>query len=184
MRCSCSGLVVGFLTMFGWAGVGRIGAHGESPEIVLFGFSHTWRFNQSVPYPDKEWTLASFDDSALPDGAGVLAFETNNVFVTSRTNTVLALGQLTYYFRTTFLFTNDVAGASLVVSNIIDDGAVFYLNGVELHRLYLPAAPAVISANTLATSHEPSAFDVIRLSGPLVETNLIVGTNILAVEVH
>ena len=66
----------------------------------------------------------------------------------------------------------------------MDDGAVFYLNGVEINRLFMPAAPTPITYTNLASDHEATAFDVFTLSGPIVETNLLNGDNVLAVEVH
>ena len=157
----------------------------QSGEVILLRLTNSWRYNQTVSYDGANWTAANFDDSALPLGRGVLAVEdANNAFVTSRTNTALTLGRLTYYFRTTFNFTGSVAGVFLTFSNIVDDGAVFYLNGREVQRLYLPAAPTVITYTNLASNHEATAFDVVTLSGALVETNLVQGTNVLAVEVH
>src|SRR4051812_19836953 len=153
-------------------------------QVNLLSFTNSWKYNQTVSWDNTNWTSRSFDDTALPSGPGVLAFETNNVFVTSRTNTILDLGRLTYYFRTHFDFPGLAFGTSLTFSNMVDDGAVYYLNGVELNRLYLPARPTPINYGTLATSHEATAFDVFTLSGAIVETNLVPGDNVLAVEVH
>ncbi len=157
----------------------------QSGEVILFGLTNAWRYNQTVSYDGTNWTAPNFDDTALPLGRGVLALEdANNAFVTSRTNTALTLGRLTYYFRTTFVFTGSTAGLFLTFSNIVDDGAVFYLNGREVQRLFLPAAPTAITYTNLASNHEATAFDLFTVSGPLVETNLVQGTNVLAVEVH
>ena len=154
-------------------------------ETILFSLTNAWRYNQTVSYDGTNWTTPNFNDDALPSGRGVLALEdANNAFVISRTNTALALGRITYYFRTTFLFTGSTAGLFLTFSNIVDDGAVFYLNGREVQRLYMAAAPTVISYTNLATSHEATGFDVFTLSGALLETNLVQGLNVLAVEVH
>jgi len=153
-------------------------------EVILLRLTNSWHYNQTTSYDGTNWTARGFDDSSLPSGRGVLAYETNSTFVTSRTNTVLTLGATTYYLRTRFTFSNSPAGVSLTFSNIVDDGAVFYLNGVELYRLFMPPAPAAIDYATLATNHEATAFEVFTLSGPIVETNLVNGTNILAVEVH
>jgi hypothetical protein len=89
-----------------------------------------------------------------------------------------------------------------VFSNLIDDGAVFYLNGTEVYRLRMPAAPAVITSTTLANGFpagpptyqqgvHPQYGDaaaeapaLFTLSGNLVATNLVQGLNHLAVEVH
>lgn len=154
-------------------------------ETILFGLTNAWHYNQTTSYDAVNWTATNFNDSALPAGRGVLAVEdAANTFVTSRTNTVLTLGRLTYYFRTTFNYTGSVAGTVLTFSNIVDDGAVFYLNGREIQRLYLPAAPTAITYTNLASNHEATSFDVFSIFGPLVETNLVQGTNVLAVEVH
>ena len=94
----------------------------------------------------------------------------------------------TYYFRTHFVFTNDPSGATLQLEVYVDDGAVFYLNGTEIYRLRMAAAPAVINNATFATatpcSGDATCPDTIVLSGPLVTTNLLSGDNVLAVEVH
>jgi hypothetical protein len=95
---------------------------------------------------------------------------------------------LTYYFRKHFTYTNEVSGAELQFVAYVDDGAVFYLNGTEIYRLRMPAAPALISNNTGATANpcsgDATCPDVFSLLGPIVTTNLLVGDNILAVEVH
>ncbi len=172
-------LATALLALWGAA----LAGHGQS-EIILLRLTNSWQYNQTTSYDGTNWTAPGFDDSGLPSGRGVLAYETNSSFVTSRTNTVLTIGRTTYYFRTRFTFTNNPLGVALTFSNIVDDGAVFYLNGVELNRLFMPPAPAAIDYATFASSHEATAFDVFTLSGPIVETNLVNGTNVLAVEVH
>jgi hypothetical protein len=113
----------------------------------------------------------------------VLAYETNSAFVTSRTNTVLTIGRTTYYFRTRFTFTNNPLGVALTFSNIVDDGAVFYLNWCRSEpAVHAALRPPAIDYATFASSHEATAFEVFTLSGPIVETNLVNGTNVLAVE--
>ena len=176
-----------FLTLLlAMAGAGPGGhAIAQPVEQVIFSLTNTWRYNQTTSYDGVNWTAPDFDDAALPAGRGVLAVEdTGNPFVIARTNTILTLGRLTYYFRTRFNFTNSPGGVSLTFSNLVDDGAVFYLNGREVQRIYLPAAPAAITYTNLGTSHEATALEVFTLSGPVVATNLVTGTNVLAVEVH
>ena len=121
--------------------------HAQAP-INLLGFTNSWRYNQTTSYDGVNWTAPGFDDSALPSGRGVFGNESGNTFVTSRTNTVLALGRVTYYFRTRFTFTNDPAEVSLTFSNIIDDGAVYYLNGVEIARFSMPSDTAPVTYAT------------------------------------
>jgi glucose/arabinose dehydrogenase/mono/diheme cytochrome c family protein len=156
----------------------------QSTGIILFGLTNSWRYNQTASYDAVNWTAPNFNDSSLPSGRGVLGFEdAGNAFVIARTNTVLTLGRTTYYFRTRFTFTNDPADVTLTFSNVVDDGAVFYLNGVEVQRLFVTNGVPV-TYSSLCTNHEATGFDVFTLSGPIVATNLVAGTNVLAVEVH
>ena len=71
------------------------------------------------------------------------------------------------------------SGAKLSLRHVIDDGAVFYRNGTEVHRFGIDPA-VVVDATTDATGHEQF------LEGPysIPETLLRNGENVLAVEVH
>ena len=90
---------------------------------------------------------------------------------------------LTYYFRTTFNVANAAAVASLTFSNLIDDGAIFYLNGVEIQRVAMAATPITYTSLATRTVGEATVFDLFYLSGDWL-TNLVTGSNVLAVEVH
>jgi hypothetical protein len=90
---------------------------------------------------------------------------------------------LTYYFRTTFNVTNAAGFTALTFSNLIDDGAVFYLNGVEVQRVGMAATPVTYTDFATRTMGDATTFDVFTLSGDWL-TNLVTGNNVLAVEVH
>ncbi len=94
--------------------------------------------------------------------------------------TPLAAGPSTFYFRHEFTLNEDVDGVSLLLDHFVDDGAIFYLNGVEVLRQNMPAgtvnhATPAASAIGLPTRQA----GVILPAGPLVT-----GTNVLAVELH
>ena len=89
-------------------------------------------------------------------------------------------GQDRYYFRTEFVFDGDTNNLTLQLHPVIDDGAVFYLNGVEVYRFNMPegtvthdlfAGPAVSDATFIGPFTIPTE-------------NLRLGKNVLAVEVH
>lgn len=94
---------------------------------------------------------------------------------------------ITYYFRTHFSYTNKLSGVSLLFTDYIDDGAVFYLNGTELYHLRMPAAPTPILNGMLASGYpcngDATCPDLFVVSGGPA-TNLVDGDNVLAVEVH
>jgi hypothetical protein len=162
----------------------------------LFPLTNSWKFTTNN-LDGTTWKARDYADSEwLGEGPALLYVE-NSAFVAPK-NTALPppIGQpipRTYYFRSHFNFTGGTP-TSLVFSNYIDDGAVFYLNGAELYRLRMPSAPTVITNNTAANGSPCTGTlqagdaatncpDVFVISGNLL-TNLVQGTNVMAVEVH
>ncbi len=161
-------------------------AFAQTSSRSLLAINNVWKYQQTTNFDGVNWAAPAFDDSSWPSGPALLYVETNPS-VTPR-NTPLTLGRITYYFRTHFQLTNGTSGTSLVFSNLIDDGAVFYLNGVEVQRVRMPDSPPVIAYATLANAIPPgsgdaTAYDVFTLTGDAL-TNLLRGDNVLAVEVH
>jgi len=151
-------------------------------QTTLFGITNVWRYNETSNLNGITWTAPTFVDSSWPSGSGLLYSETN-ASVAPR-NTPLVLGRTTYYFRTHFDFTNTGTNLFLTFSNKVDDGAVFYLNGSEVGRVRMPAAPALITYTNFATG-TPSGGDATGWDiFPIPATNTILGDNVLAVEVH
>ena len=130
---------------------GEMNCSAQTTEVILFSLTNAWRYNQTVSYDGTNWTAPGFNDTALPSGRGVLAVEDNgNPFALGLRNTTLTLGRITYYFRTHFNFAGSTQGVSLTFSNLIDDGAVFHLNGREVARVNLPASPKPITRHAAA----------------------------------
>lgn len=88
---------------------------------------------------------------------------------------------ITTYFRKEF--TMDFA--PIAVSGLVRmaDGVVLYLNGQEIDRQNMPAAVAV-NAATLASAAQSGAAAVAYAAFAIAPSNLLVGRNQLAAEVH
>ena len=87
---------------------------------------------------------------------------------------------VTTYFRHEF-FANDIENfAGLEMRLMRDDGAIVYLNGVEIFRDNMPSGS--VSFNQYAASTVWNENEV--LSVPLYTSSLKEGRNVLAVEVH
>ncbi|MDD2599579.1 MAG: lamin tail domain-containing protein [Kiritimatiellae bacterium] len=116
--------------------------------------------------------------SANPAGFRVEAGGTATGLLTP--NTLLPASPATKYFRTAFIVEGDPVTAELALRTILDDGAVYYLNGVEVLRLNLPGG-ALTHASRAVSNVVKAA-----LSGsyPLSTASLVAGTNVLAVAVH
>jgi hypothetical protein len=101
--------------------------------------------------------------------------------VASQQGANLTLAPNTYYFRKWFS-TGESYGTnvSVVLRHTIDDGAVFYLNGTEFHRFNMPQGPVTYAMRASSTRDAICTTETIPISGNL----LVVGTNLLAVELH
>jgi hypothetical protein len=140
-------------------------------EVIL------WRYEDSGTDLGTTWKDKNYNDSEWSQGAALLGWESTAVELL-RTQ-VNMLGQITWYFRTHFNYTNTLTGVGLRLRHVLDDGAVFYLNGVEVHRFGL-AAGAPLDASTLFTDHEN------KYEGPfdIPTASLVQGDNVFAVELH
>lgn len=91
--------------------------------------------------------------------------------------------RLTYYFRTTFNVTDAAQVTSLIFSNLIDDGVIFYMNGVEVQRIGMANTNIIYDSLAVRTVGNATTFDIFTIGGDWL-TNLVTGNNVLAVEVH
>jgi hypothetical protein len=148
---------------------------------TLVDWGHTWSYLNDGSDQGTAWHMAGFDNSLWPSGKGILGDENDPLPspYTIFTTVPLTSGFITYYFRSDFTFTGNPATAALEIETIIDDGAVFYLNGVEFFRQNMPAgAPGY---QTQASNSGEASY-VGPVSVPA--TALLNGVNELAVEVH
>jgi hypothetical protein len=140
----------------------------------------TWKYNQTAAFTSSQtaWREPGFDDTNWPSGAPLFAF--GNFPLPEPIRTPLTSGRITYYFRTTFDFPGPAGTRTLALRHILDDGAVFYLNGTEFLRVNMPSGP--VGYNTLANTTVSTAAYSDWLDVPV--ENLVSGENLLAVEVH
>jgi hypothetical protein len=148
----------------------------------LIAVTDSWKYNQSGADLGTAWRGTGYNDNAWPSGVGLFYNET--AALPAPKQTPLALGITTYYFRTRFVlnptFTNATTGLKIKLSTVIDDGAVFYLNGTELFRVGMPAGPV----NSLTLSTRLVGDAIWEGSFTISTDHLLTGTNLLAVELH
>lgn len=162
----------------------------------VLALTDAWRFT-SANLDGVNWTEPSYDDSAWDGpGAGLLWVDVRatgpNPAIQMRGaqmpfNPATGFPYPTYYFRTHFQAPLGTGPATLFFSGNIDDGAVLYLNGHELYRLRMEAAPAQITNDMLALGFpcdgDADCLDEFSVSGSAA-SYLVPGDNTLAVEVH
>lgn len=158
-----------------WAAVA---GSGSSLSNSLIAITDSWKYEQSGTDLGTAWRQPGYNDATWPAGAALLYVE--DAALPAAKNTPLTLGRTTYYFRKSFNFTGNPATTSLSAHLVIDDGAVVYLNGVEVLRLGMP--PGTITYSTFANRTVDNA--VYEGSFDLPNTALVQGVNVIAVEVH
>jgi hypothetical protein len=145
-------------------------------ETILVG-SALWKYEQSGSLPGANWTAPGFDDSGWAAGQAALGVESGALPEPIRTG--LILGQTTYYFRKSLTYSGDADVDRLRLRLQVDDGAVIYINGIEVLRVGMPAG--TVDHETLAAAGVGNAeYGIFELP----ENPLVPGENIIAVEVH
>lgn len=122
----------------------------------------------------------TFGDTSVTNTENTYAlFRSRAPLLASRGSTELPAIPITTTFRTSFSFDADPASAELSVECLLDDGAVLYLNGVEVLRENMPEGP--VDASTLAAA---AVADASERYADLPGDALVRGLNVLAVELH
>jgi hypothetical protein len=163
---------------------------------LLMPITQNWRYSTNN-LDGINWQAISFDDSGWSNGPAAMWADTRNPPVSNGIPNFLSGTRMpynpavgypwpTYYLRTRFVYSNSLDGLALTFSNYLDDGAVFYLNGVEIQRINMPSGP--ISNNTYTPSGAPCGGNatcpiVFTLTNTSLQS-MVIGTNLLAVEVH
>lgn len=183
----------------------------STPASVLAGnwqYLDTIRNNQQGQTPDtypvdgaaRDWKSAAFDTAtSTVTGwkSGAAPFEGGSIEAFTGTSSPLLGLAVQPYTVTTYLFrktfTADAGTAAIrdwTLRHLTDDGAIFYLNGVEIHRVrlatgnYEPAGALTTNTSTNLNATTQEETDYVNTALTLPAGLLVQGTNIFAVELH
>jgi hypothetical protein len=146
--------------------------------VIALDAATAWRYQQSGGDPGAAWRTIGYNDAAWPTGASLLAYESALLPEPIRTTLTTNNGRYTFYFRRRFDLPAGLGNATLRLRTIIDDGAVFWLNGVELFRLGITDDPVLFTTPASRTVGE-AVYE-----GPFLLNAVLAATNLLAAEVH
>jgi hypothetical protein len=142
-----------------------------------------WKYWDKGSLPAANWQTAAYADTAWSSGTAPLGyggFQTTPISYGS--NNINKY--ITSYFRKTFTVADPAAVTAVNIGLVRDDGAVIYLNGVEVARSNMTPT-GTIGYSTFASgaiSGDANKLLVNQLSIP--PNRLVAGTNLIAVEVH
>lgn len=144
-----------------------------------------WRYNESGDALASDWASSNHPVGGNWEaGPTFLAYDTGLNTATLSNPSSNFPRVVTYYFETDFTLTEQEAGEleTLNLRHRIDDGAIFYLNGVELDRFQMPDGP--VNSTTLANDSVGDAQWSEFYTIPIPPSTAITGTNRISVEVH
>jgi len=145
-------------------------------QTTLFDYGSSWSYydNQNEPavQGSTDWNDVTYDDSSWATGNAHFGYGDGDEVTVINSNT------LTAYVRHSFNVANPSIYSSLNLNLTFDDGAVVYLNGVEVWRINMPGG--TISYGTFSSSVGTEN----GTASNIISDALLTGTNVLAVEIH
>lgn len=148
--------------------------------ITLLPAGSTWLYWDQGVDPGEGWESAGFDDSAWLAGPGPLGYGDTHQLTTVGYGPSDVTKYITTWFRTTF--EASTALDTVTLSLLRDDGAIVYLNGVEVVRDNMPDGD--VTADTLSVASTGSSDETAYWDFNIDPSALVEGTNTVAVELH
>jgi|GEM_PF-718385 len=165
----------------------------SAQNAIVIDSGSTWKYwaNTQANAPSATWNgSGAFDDSGWPSGVAKLGFGQDGE-VTQVPAGCGTLGNpgscgpkyMTTYFRKNFTLSHKGAYTGFIVRLLRDDGAVVYVNGVEVWRSNMPTG--TVSYTTAATAAVGNNDEYTFYESPVIPTTAFnTGNNIISVEVH
>ncbi|MCH2060959.1 MAG: lamin tail domain-containing protein [Verrucomicrobiales bacterium] len=147
--------------------------------VPFFTTGSEWRYLDDGSNQGSAWQQPDFDDSAWLRGASPFGYADNQVVTPISFGPDSGDKHITTYFRKKINIDALETLKSITLTLQRDDGAVIYVNGVEVARSQIPAGDFDFDTPASAARDEDTLFDFELSSSVFLE-----GENVLAVEVH
>ncbi len=179
-RLKAASCLAGFAA---WGGF-FCGIQAEAQPTVLIATNSAWKYLDDGTDQASDWIDPFFyDDGFWGAGPATLGYGTGDEATEAGYGTDPNNKNITTYFRQGFYLTDADSVTNLTARLQRDDGAVVYLNGVEVVRSAMPDGP--IYYGTLANSPGLGGMEETGfLPYSLDPAGLVEGYNLMAVEVH
>jgi uncharacterized repeat protein (TIGR01451 family) len=148
---------------------------------TLLPFGSNWKYLANNTRP-VGWETTGFNDAAWLAGNGYLGYGDTWIVTNVGYGPDANNKYPTTYFRKVINITNPAIYASILMRLRRDDGAVIYINGVEVVRSNMPSGTILhttLSATTISGAAENANNDYY-----ISPSYFVAGNNTIAVEVH
>ena len=149
---------------------------------MLIARGSIWKYlDAGLDISGAPWTSAvNYDDGFWASGPAPLGYGLPNIATTINYGGNATNRYTTTYFRREFIV--DFAPVTINSRVRRADGVVLYLNGVEIARQNMPAGS--VAYGTAASTATGAADATNYFSFTLAASNLVIGRNLLAAELH
>ncbi len=153
-----------------------------SAQTTIINTGSSWKYNDSGSDLGTAWRTSSYSDASWSSGNAILGYGTINA---GSISTTLSYGPSssnkypTYYFRKSFNYVPTGSETYYKFEVLVDDGALFYLNGTEIESINMPSGTITYSTYASAVGDEDNYRTFI-----IPVSAMQSGSNVLAVEVH
>jgi len=150
-------------------------------QTTVISKNSSWKYLDDGSNQGTGWSATGFNDASWSSGNAVLGY---GAIGSATIATTISYGgnasdkHPTTYFRKAFTLTSTAYG-DITLNLLVDDGAVVYVNGTQVLADNMPGS---WNYNTYASGATGSEDDYANFIVPA--TSLVVGTNVIAVEVH
>jgi chitodextrinase len=150
--------------------------------VTLIAAGSSWRYLDNGVDQGTTWRNPTFNDTTWKVGNAQFGYGEGDEA------TVVSYGgdpdkrYVTTYFRKTINVANPAALSTIVLGLLRDDGAVVYLNGVEIARSNMPTG--TVAYKTQPDINVPTADENTYFPYAIPAALFTTGTNTIAVELH
>lgn len=149
---------------------------------VLVPAGSVWKYLDDGSNQSNAWQTIDYEDDGWEAGPAELGYGDGDEATVVSYGPDSSNKYITTYFRHLFEVADLTGITNLIVRLRRDDGGIVYLNGVEVFRSNMPLGP--VNYLTLAASSAGGTNSTAFFSTNLSPSLLIIGRNILAVEIH
>ena len=160
----------------------------DSPALQFIPKNEEWSYLDDGTDPENgnsDWRQPWFPEIDWKKGKAKLGYGDDGEETEITKGETENAKYLAYYFRHKFTVTEDSTKPVLVADIIRDDGAIVYLNGVEIHRSNMPEGE-VDSQTTAVTpaDRDGPVYEIVPTRFAVNPELLKIGENVIAAEIH
>lgn len=154
----------------------------QGTTVAIVPPGSTWRYLDTGANLGTAWRAPNFAEQNWSTGRAQLGYGDDDEATVIKKTDQAGSQIITTYFRKLFVVQDFWSLTNLNLLLLRDDGAIVYLNGVEVFRSNMPAG--IVSASTPASTSIGGGLETTWVTTTLTTNALVEGENLLAVELH